>query len=170
MRRLQKLVVASLVWATATSMLMASTPFVVCRCPNGEIKPFCFASTFTKSSCCNDTCCSEGSDRRCSSAKSCCGEKNTQGNDQGERNPKDSDGGPAFVKTCCQKTVVQVNSSPLDRPDTKLTQASPECANLLTGMVSENQAKPSVPRAAAWRVDRLPPPTDLITSLQRLTI
>src|SRR5437016_1631382 len=76
MHRLRKIVVAGLVWATSASMLMAATPFVVCRCPNGDIKPFCFASA--KSSCCSDgKCCStDGGSTSCCKSKSgghsCC--------------------------------------------------------------------------------------------------
>jgi hypothetical protein len=176
MRRLRQIAVASLVWATATSMLMASTPFVVCRCPNGDIKPFCFVSTFTKSSsCCNDACCSESGEGCCSKSrpdtKSCCAQKNTSDNDPGKRSDaKNSAEGPAFVKASCQKTLVQVKGSSLDRPETKLGQTSPESVNPLIGAVCGNSVRPSVPRSAVWRVDRLPPPTDLVTSLQRLTI
>jgi hypothetical protein len=175
MRRVRNTVVTCLVWATAVSMLVASTPHFVCRCPNGDIKPFCLASTFTKSSCCNVTCCSSESGGSNSSkakpgGKSCCARKNTFGNapDKGNRTD-DRNSSPAFGKTCCQKVLVQSEGSSLNSSETKLTPSSP-ILDLSGATAAENAVAPSILLLARWRFDRLPPPTDLVTTLQRLTI
>src|SRR5438552_288534 len=63
MRRFRKMVTAILVWATAASSLIGSTPHIVCRCPDGTVKQFCSGQASPESSCCcNGHCCSSPSD------------------------------------------------------------------------------------------------------------
>jgi hypothetical protein len=163
MRRLRKTIVAGLVWATSASMLMAGTPFLVCRCPGGDTRPL---SSVTQSSCCNGTCCPAES-----RAKSCCRHKSASGNGldqgQGPKNPKD---GPIVVKADCEKALVQYHVSAVNQQDNKLAQSSPPSLYVPCDVICGIAAASSIPRLVVWQRDRLPPPTDLVTSLQRLTI
>jgi hypothetical protein len=166
MRRLPKTVVAGLVWATSASMLMAGTPFLVCRCPGGDVK--LFSSTSTKSSCCSGTGCPcEGG------AAPCCGHKSApvhkQDKDHGTdvNNPGD---GSILVKADCEKALVQVHVSAVNPQDNKLAQSSPPSLYVQCDVICATAAASSIPRLVVWQLDRLPPPTDLVTSLQRLTI
>ena len=168
MRQLRKSIVAGLVWATATSTLMASTPFILCRCPNGDVRIFGSASTAAKSPCCNVTCCPSDD-----GAKSCCCHKNASGNNTVQNQGtgvKNSGDGPIFVKASCQKALVQVDASALNQQYNKLTQSPTEHLHLQCETACGISAVMSIPYMVIWRVDRLPPPTDLVTSLQRLII
>jgi len=152
-------------------MLMAGTPFVVCRCPNGDIK----LSTFAKPSSSDDACCIAGANGAPShsrpGAKSCCARKNGAANDHGKpSHDKDWPQGPAFENLSCQKTLAQVKGSSLSRPETKPVEPSLEGLNPVIGVVALQSARASIPGCAVDGAHRLPPPTDLVISLQRLTI
>lgn len=177
MRRLRKIAVASLVWATAGTMLMASTPHVICRCPNGQIKYFCFGSAAEKASCCckSKSGSTEAKASCCTAAKakgkpSCC-----QGNPQGSTSVKErksnlrlSNGNPSLAQTCCQKTLVQVKGPTLTPPDAKPNQVTSEAFHVCWELGTSYLAFESL--ALKWGMYELPPPTDLVTSLHRLTI
>jgi hypothetical protein len=179
MRRLRKNLVAGLVWATSASMLMAATPFVVCHCPNGDIKPFCIVATVTDSPCCcSGTCCgSEGGDshrsKPKSGAKSCCGHTNaseTKGENSKRSSDKSSSGSPVFDKAGCETGLAQVKTSSLNRSETRPTQITLASLELLGEAPARITAPLTATQLTIWALDRLPPPIDLVTSLQRLTI
>ena len=184
MRRLRKIAVACLVWATAASMLLGSTPHVICLCPNGQVKHFCGLSTFAKthkSCCCNGSCCSpDGGKKRCCKPKpeqkpSCCAKKNSGA--KPETITKDgaiakgaANNEVAFRSACCQKTIEEAKIKVLSRAETKPKETGCSTLILLANADSDFIVVPMLAARRVWRVDWSPPPTDLITSLQRLTI
>ncbi|HWY85956.1 MAG TPA: hypothetical protein VNX28_04485 [Gemmataceae bacterium] len=82
-------------------------------------------------------------------------------------NPGD---GPIVVKADCEKALVQIQVSAVNQQDNKLAQSSPPSLYVPCDVICGIAAASSIPRLAVWQRDRLPPPTDLVTSFQRLTI
>jgi hypothetical protein len=184
MRRVRRTVLTFLVWATATSTLVANTPHYVCRCPNGQVKVFCLGVVSKESACCcsgetrsskstSASCCQSGSPSNSKGKKPCCGGQATErGNGltaQQERTANPSDGRPAVSRTCCQRIVAQPDGQPVVLPEAKddkgfqLSIAAPALPAPEPGILSLAVAK----TVLQWCV---PPPTDLVTILQRLTI
>lgn len=177
MPRIRKFAIVCVVWATAASTLLGSVPHVVCRCPNGQIKYFCFSSVAEKASCCcasksgstkvKADCCTGG---KAKGKRSCCQGKpqeNSSGNER-KSSPPPSDGSPSFAKSCCQKTLVQVKGPSLVPPDAKPVQVTSESLHACGDFGTFYVARESL--ALDWGMHELPPPTDLVTSLHRLTI
>lgn len=160
MRRLQHIAVNVIVWATSASVLLAATPFPACRCADGHVKLFCFSSASAKSSCCcGGTCCPSEKDQDCCH--------------KGKRDPaadKTSEQGPALAKACCAKTLVHVKGSTLNRSETQIDQNAIAMICLTAESATEMIVSPPAQLLAMWRLHQLPPPTDLVTALQRLTI
>jgi hypothetical protein len=161
-----------LVWATSASVLIGSTPLVACRCANGHVKLFCFSSTSAKSSCCcGGTCCFAAENHGCCHKSKSGADRDDRGEDKPIPSDQNgSDEGPSVVKKCCNKTLVQVKGSTLNRPETRVTQSALESLDLLAERAGGKNVPPTALRLRACRIDALPPPTDLIISLQRLTI
>jgi hypothetical protein len=166
MGRIRKVVAASLVWATSASMLMAATPFVVCRCPTGELKPFCSPSNATKSPCCKGTCCTSPD-----GTSSCCSHTNLPDSVRiQETDSKNSSGSPIIVEANCQKTLVQAQLTAVCQHESKVTPLSTQSLHLQGESQCGMPLVSSVPGLLRQELDASPPPTDLITSLQRLVI
>ena len=145
----------------SASTLLAATPFLECRCPGD-------ASNADKSSCCKGTCCFANE-----SGKSCCCHKNTadRNNDKAQATgAKKSDNGPIIAGGSCQKALVQHGVSALSQQDNKLTQSSFAPLHLHCATPCGAAALVSLPRSVGRLTDSFAPPTDLVTSLQRLTI
>ncbi len=183
MRRVRKFAVICVVWATAASTLLGSTPQVVCRCPNGQIKLLCAILNFKKSTtscCCNGSCCESKGKESCCKPKAekercCCNPKIREHNDNDTRHDRlPMKGKPgkfeAFDGTCCQKAVAKAKVPVLNRAETKATDG--DCNGLIMQAATESgfSVASIAPPRNGWRVHWLPPPTDLVTSLQRLTI
>jgi hypothetical protein len=160
------------VWLTALLTLVAGSPHVQCRCPNGRIKPFCLGFLFQGGA--TGGCCAADAP---SSWSSCCAGPHAA------RTEKD-------IPSCCSCC-----SSAEERAESETCVHAAGCTRTLTGPVefvaasgdaggalallgvaflspaafapipSEDQGLPS------WQGHSLaPPPTDLVTVLQRLTI
>jgi hypothetical protein len=175
MQYLRKTGLALLVSLTAISTLIAGMPHWVCLCPNGQVKPFCLSSpSKTAKCCCNGSCCGSeaGTEKTCQSGSS--GPKAEGGccSAQHEDDETGAAPGAGFTaqRNCCTKTLVLsetqlfseakvVSSSGVDF----LKLATPEAG------ISHFLSVPEAPNTP-WEVFRVPPPTDLITVLQRLTI
>src|SRR4051812_29335970 len=83
MQRIRKVAMVGLVWAMASSMLLASTPYYVCHCPDGTTKTHFVGSVSPDSSCCSSNCCSVGTKE-----KACCHASKKK---------------PVVKSTCCSK-------------------------------------------------------------------
>src|SRR5262249_42888674 len=192
-----KTVTAVLVWATAVSSALGSTPHFVCRCPDGTVKPFCSGQVSSESSCCcNGKCCCSTGDGGC-----CC--KSTSSNGQEQKNapgccqqgkpdavseavaPRSGEdgarkAGPApqtgraehlsVSRNCCQKKLAKSEDQTLVRPETKpLEQCEPGSAPLPPLNVG-CFIPPQLAARDGWQIYRLPPPTDLVIVLQHFII
>jgi hypothetical protein len=174
MRNLRKASAAFLVWATAASALLGSTPHVVCRCPNGQIKLFCVSMflTSSKSCCCNGSCCQSKAKSGCCCKSGPAKKTGCGGETKSEKNPPlkgDAGADGAFSSSSCQKTFVKTNAPVLTRAETKSFDSGSSSLVLLATAELGCFIKPA-PLRKIWRVAWPPPPTDLVTSLKRLTI
>jgi hypothetical protein len=196
MRRLRKTVTASLVWATAVSSLFGSSLHFTCRCPDGTVKPFCTGQGSSESSCCcNGKCCSTSDGGGCcckssspegekKNAPSCCHQSKPDtsskavaprsGEDSAQKTALDPRSLAAdrltISRTCCQKTMAQSESQTLVRPVTKPIEHL-ELGLALLPPLNIGFHVPSPLRGRdCWQVYGLPPPTDLLTLLQRFLI
>jgi hypothetical protein len=174
------------VWATAATTLTAGMPHFTCRCPDGHVKPFCWALWLGSSKCCCDrsSCCSttelragttagpeEGSETCC-----CCSHKDRDTDTSREgvsRSSGDQPKGPeqprpetAVSQACCQKTLADAEVYSLNPEEVKI---APSChaAIIQVKLPSLTAASPCV---CLWQVCRMPPPTDLVVTLQHLVI
>ena len=166
------------VWLTAIMTLIAGTPHFVCQCPNGRIKPFGLTLHFQKNGgCCDGSCCSSSRDDdekgfaahaslfATASQKSCCCCKDHQENATNE-SPTDA----KLEKERCQRTFVE-GIVALPVPTVKAPVQD------LTAHLFILASETSMAQEGFGACDRLfanhchwPPPTDLITLLQRFLI
>lgn len=162
---------------TAIMTLIAGTPHFVCSCPNGRIKPFCLTLSSGKIGCCDGSCCSasqEGDEKGFAAhaslpaagiQKNCCSCKDHQ---EKAKNESRTDG--QLGNERCQRTfvlgIVAVPAvsvkAPVQDSETHLFVRAPE-----TPMAQEGFGACDCPFAnhCHW-----PPPSDLITVLQRFLI
>lgn len=171
MRRVRKTALALFIGLTAICTLLAGTPHIQCRCPNGRLKLFCLSSsTKTSKCCCDGSCCgsAEGSAETApsnSESHCCCG--NRQNSDETGTPPST---GPSLQENGCSKKLVlpEMQTS----PDRRV--ATTNIDDVLPGVAFRTFTSPDLDLPAAqdtrWQVFRVPPPTDLCTVFQRLTI
>src|SRR6187431_2680791 len=127
MRRIRKIGAAFLVWAAAASMLLGATPHLICRCPDGTIKHFCFGqsrdgSCCSAAKCCSASqekkrsCCHESSKASSKGRRSCCSQGGASESGGGQSRARDRQpvvkkaahpgvDGPALGATSCQKSL-----------------------------------------------------------------
>ena len=169
---------AGFVWLTAVATLIASVPHCDCLCPNGQRKPFCLGvSTARSGCCCGGSCCSSspGGDGCCQAHgpapaapegehASCCTSKQ----------PKTGLPGPAAQAGggCCQKTLANGESAtPAPSPEAgQQTLKDALGVPVLGAVVQGPRVQVEGGCAFPWDSHQLPPPTDLVVSLQRFVI
>ncbi len=164
-----------LVGLTAVSTLIAGLPHGVCRCPNGQIKLFCFSSpSQTAKCCCNGSCCGseDGTEKTCQSGSS--GAK-AEGGCCCSQHGDDDTGAAAGARVtvqgnCCTKTFVLPEMQSLPQSKAALSDGV-DVVKFATLEIAICHALPA-PEAhkTPWEAFRVPPPTDLLTVLQHLTI
>lgn len=165
------------IWLTAIMTLIAGTPHLVCRCPNGHVKPSCLSLFSGKTSCCGNSCCSasqvddgKGSAARISLSATlikknccCCKAHQEDASDESRTNSK-------LGKERCQKNLVEgivaVPAPSVKAPVQDLTVhlfvPAPETTMAQEGF---GACDSSFANHYHW-----PPPTDLVTVLQRFLI
>ncbi len=165
---------------TAIMTLIAGLPHFHCRCPNGQVKPFCLDSliNFSSHCCCQGACCSAQAPPR--------GKPPQSPDASSALSPKHSrcccatsDAEPApGPRTCvqasipgCQKTLIHAQDAKTSRgiqaPARDLT------VNPLVALPLLSCWQPAIPSPNLGRVAEshgLPPPTDLVTVLQHFLI
>jgi hypothetical protein len=167
MIRLRRTLLAVLVWLTAATTLVAGVPHFDCLCPNGDRKPFCLGlASKATSCCCGGACCGTGGGASCCQAQaSCCSHhKATSAKRPSNKHYQ-------IGRTGCQRSLV-------------LTL----CAAVTPGRPTTDEGFPALRLAAVpapavlsvlpirgtwlltWRHYRLPPPPDLIVTLQHFLI
>jgi hypothetical protein len=173
MLRLRKTAEVMMVWATAATTLLGSAPHYDCRCPDGSIKSFCFGSSSESSCCCSGSCCSikncrnQTSGSKSATKPACC---RKQSNSQGSSIASGSKpfDGITVGGTCCQKTPAQPEMQPSVRANTIVDEAPTAVFLHLSAKEIESHWNAAPNRT--WQFHSLPPPTDLVTTLHRLTI
>jgi hypothetical protein len=176
MRRFRRTSLSALVLLTATTTLVAGTPHFACRCPNGNIKPFCLGFNTTSADpeaancCCHGRCCSPrgeqvqccqgGSNRR--SVASCCGSHAVR---PARFDPKTRS---QVSGACCVRTLVQPQSVSYHRT----TVPADETGGQLIALDALQARLPmSIAfHSPAWGEHQRPPPTDLVVTLLHLLI
>jgi hypothetical protein len=98
MRKLRAVLVHCVVWLTAATTLLAGTPHLQCRCPNGLLKPVCFASVNVEACCC----CGVVQDQDDEAPPSCCQSTHAKATEAA---------GATFRPSGCQKTLVEPHSA-----------------------------------------------------------
>ncbi len=165
------------IWLTAVMTLVAGSPHFDCRCPNGNVKPFCLALLSGKTGCCCEgSCCSasSGDDGEALAAhaslsatvakKTCCCEAH-------QENTRDASQTDARLgKAGCQKTLAKAAAAvaepavkaPVQDLTVHLFVPAPEP---VTGQDGFGACDCLFAYRYHW-----PPPTDLVTVLQRFLI
>ena len=179
MRRLQNIASILIVWATATSTLLASVPHCVCRCPDGSIKYFCFAawSGETSSCCAGQTCCAKketSSGEQSKPKRSCCQQRSTNPKKDisvvAPRSAREPGAGPVFQATGCQKTLEQSEAQSLPRMSADANEIYLSVYHCLPVIDGSIPIPSTASTRAIWQIHGPPPPTDFVTTLHRLTI
>jgi hypothetical protein len=152
---LKKSAISGVIWLTAVSTLVAGSPHLTCRCPDGSIKLFCIArsTSITPSGSGHKSCCATGSTQH-----PCC-----------QENPvarvRQNGDGPALTALCCQKNLVQPEAAVAQGPDAPLHV-------LLTIPLDSFTFLPAVPslthRESTYRPESSP--VDLLLVLQHFLI
>lgn len=173
MKRFRKIATFVLVWATASSTLIAATPYYVCRCPDGTIKTHFIDAVAPESSCCSSNCCAASPKE-----KPCCQAAKKKQVVKPARDTKPSAGhrqdyganGPSISQVPCQKTLVQPEGRSICRVEANPTETDLVVALLPPVLPGPSAMHEAEGGTALWRIDKAPPPTDLVTVFQRLTI
>lgn len=168
------------IWLTAIMTLVAGTPHFDCRCPNGNVKPFCLALLTGKTGCCCEgSCCAAlpGDDGEglatCDSPfataakETCCCCQARQANAKGESGAGDA----RLGKSGCQKTLAQAAVAVAESPvkDTVQALAAHPVAPVLAPVSGQDRFGPC-DHLTDYPSHRRPPPTDLVTVLQHFLI
>jgi hypothetical protein len=164
----RRVFLVSQVWLMAFLTLFAGLPHVSCLCPNGHVKPFCLSFIAGAAGCCAGTCCSRprpGEDPESPSSepakKSCCHAAQRSG-PAGDPRRLGSQG--------CRRTLAETD------PAVPGTEASAQKSSAAGPFVLAPAVHlPALPATAgeerlSWQSYRLPPPTDLVVTLQHFLI
>ena len=173
MRRIRRLALVLFVWVNALALALGNVPYILCQCPDGSVKLFCSGvRAKAEAKCCDHGCChaTTGAASCCEadveSEPSCC---------RGDAEPaepspdQNNDTGPAFSKTCCQRTVVQAKTQ-------SLTRAAHDGAEVVVGADPSHSLDVVVvpPHLGLSGHDPVnghhPPDVHLVILLQRFTI
>jgi hypothetical protein len=173
-----------LAWLTATTLLVAATPHFHCVCPNGKVKRFCLnIASGPTGCCCGGSCCAgnQGGECCCQAPGRLAAEQNAEqpccccaATAQQPRQDTRPAGAAAHVQgKCCTKTPEGgfIAVTPEQGPE----RLGPSSGGLTLLVAAPGPALAAVaPHGGGWRLawqsHQLPPPTDLVTTLQRLTI
>jgi hypothetical protein len=161
-----------LVGLTALATLFAGMPHQVCRCPSGQIKLFCFSSPAeTASCCCHGSCCGleagttqPGASGAKPEGSCCCAQHGSVAKSAAPG------AGCSAPGKCCTKTLVLSETQSLSESKVP-TSDSVHFVLWATPVSGTPQSLPvRVTPNTPWEAFRVPPPTDHVTILQRLTI
>jgi hypothetical protein len=156
MGTISKVVRVGLVWSALLMTPIAATPRVDCLCPDGHVRPFCLGLFAPPSACCGGR---QGSSGGAPAKRAACCRGRNLGN---------SPAGSRIAGTPCTKTLV---AGKLQSVPPTSAAAQDETTALVLAPVPVSSGVPASPECRLSRHrHRLPPPTDLVISLQHLTI
>jgi hypothetical protein len=185
---------ATLVWLTAAATLFAGFPHVVCRCCDGNAPQRTGTTGQEVARCCSQrSCCAPSETKPVENEKatptsqrkarrSCCSKSTSpqpevqEKPDRPEPAPQTASRAPTTSKdqgasqirsACCDKGLVQAEAATLAEPKSK-TESEPASPTLVLTVIAKSDPLISCGLVASCVC--CPPPTDLVTILQRLTI
>ena len=174
MRRLGKLISLGLAWAAVGLTMFAGVPHFICRCANGNVKPFCLGI-------CGDAGCCCGTDACCSSADTAPRHRNGMASHQDKTQRKSCCGGhapctltdcPSVGGTCCVRTMQHSDAPTLTSPS-RADQIDPSGRAILPGQTPP-APRPMLSRSGwfltGYVSHSLSPPPDLLAFLGHLLI
>lgn len=177
MKRIRKTLLGSLLWLTAAMTLVAGIPHFICRCPNGQTKPFCLGlSSEETPCCCEGACCASSTKEDQGSECSCCKAKATRQ----RAGPESSCGKDTALgrlsqdvhvsDSGCSRTLAQPEDRTPPTQGKSLTTDIPAGASLASPVAVDASA-PATPHARQllWEGHHLPP-VDLLIALQHFII
>jgi hypothetical protein len=152
--------------------VVAGVPHFTCHCPDGRVKPVCLGSTTAEKAvcCCDGACCGKKAESACckksdsdsQTAAGCCGH-------HGEPAPNaTAKTEPALTASCCTRTLVQPEVATARHPE-RLVVKDVSLGAFLVLQPAPVCDPPTGPCGYRHEHQR-PPPTDLLTALQRLLI
>lgn len=153
---------------TAAMTLVAAMPHFECRCPDGYLKPFCFGCVSRASGCC----CARAEGSSTESAKCCCGRTKAAVAEKCCKEERafqrflSSTSGDLARASCCQLT-------PAYSEPAVFGPSGDDLGTLVFAfaLLAQTQFHLDTPVTDATVVSwEIPPPIDLLTVLQRLTI
>jgi hypothetical protein len=157
------------VWLTAVMTVVAGMPHVACLCPNGNLKPFCLASTCGAAGCCcGGACCTGGSPEGLSPELApevsccCCADAEPQCSQA-------SDGSRQIGNAGCTKTLAQSRVLAVRPQKVNLTEATPQEPFQPVDFAPVDQPD-STPAHRSSRPLQVPPPTDRVILLQHFLV
>ena len=178
MRRLRRTSLSLIVWLTAATTLVAQTPHLACRCPNGTIKPFCLgitlgvtgASQRGANCCCNGHCCA-----RTQRACSCCGSTRDVPSCCAGGNPCQpthvaTGAGSQVSRACCTRSLAPSPIAPAPSVKTRIAPEHSPGQMIVFGDAASRLPVIANPHSADWQEHERPPPTDLVVLLLHLVI
>ena len=159
-------------WLTAAMTLVSGIPHFACRCPDGDFKPFCIGTvSATSGCCCNSNCCSsaDGSCCRAQSqiaadqvqAQSCCRHQSRQSSNSPGKQQAIKAGSCAKAPASSGARISQ-SKTILGKELTAQAFSAPQYVIVLGLQTMTGHS--------SWQSHQLPPPTDLVTTLQHLLI
>ena len=167
---------AARVWLTALLTLIAGSPRVQCRCPDGRLKPFCLAFLYRDAE--GAGCCC-GAKGQAASSGSCCQAPGAPSTPEADcpccahccRQPAGEEPGAGRLGApCCAKTLTPSSDLALT-PSATGAEADATSTAALSSPEPCGSPLPEERGLLAWQAHLLaPPPTDLLALLQRLTI
>jgi hypothetical protein len=140
------------IWLTVIVVLIAGSPYISCRCPDGRIKLFCFRSSAQPNGCCSVA----------PTKMSCCQGKTESSDDS-------SDTRSHVNRSGCSKVLN--HSALVATSDSQ--ERNPAAAELfvLVSFFDLTLASPGLAHIAHAGVDhRAPPPFDLVVTLRHLLV
>lgn len=176
MRRVHKRMETVSVWLTAASMLLGTMPHFVCRCSDRSARSFSFGSTSEKSACCCGTSCCSRTPPNVKPGKKagCCQRKAeipTGHQVLGDAATCSDSDEPGIREQCCQKTLAEREDYLQTRVQMKGNETKQPTVFALFAIPDAGSLLPLTPCSLTdWQSCRIPPPTDLVMTLQRLTI
>ena len=164
------------VWLAALLALLAGSPRVQCRCPDGRLKPFCLGFLFRGAALVG---CGSAAKGQTASCDGCCHSPGAPPAEEAEppccphchrRQTGDTPGGASVAGPGCVRTLAQpayVSLTPSDQGP---------LAGLVSAALLAPPGAPALPLSSghgpvSGQAHLLaPPPTDLVTALQRFLI
>lgn len=177
MKFVVRVVQAGFVWLAAVTTLVAGLPHFDCVCPNGTHKPFCLGVSSPRTGCCcGGSCCSSSSGGKC-----CCQAQDSSADAQAnqssccESQRKPSSETPSkgirVNNSCCQKTAVAAEFIGFSPTNESAKQSMTAGFSALLPQLSFALTEPMAGSSSfPWSCYGLPPPTDLVITLQHFLI